>query len=181
MLRRLKIKYLIFFWGLLTIPFSDVYGQEQAGVNPCLLFSKIDAESILGEKVSDGKVIDDAVIFGAQGCNYSYIKEDFGVKAKYGIIVNIASSEALRQGGLYSSAKEAFVKRKNALLNSAYGKEKTKSVSGLADDAIWDGKILWFLKGDYYIWIKITKGRSTEQDIFELSKKSGDLLLKKIK
>ncbi len=174
---------------LLAVVSSGALAQGKAGTpNPCDLFTKAEAETLFKEAVSDGQTGKSAMP-ALSTCKYSSMKK--GVA--YGVTIKIATTDALRQEGFYSSAKDVFTRQKKARMSSEDTAKQVKVVRGLGDDAFWNGHDLWIVRGDYFVNIvansflegsfKSTEAMQKaryEQDL-DLSCKVAEKVVKKIK
>jgi len=173
---------------LLTAIFSVVFAQGKGVPNPCDLFTKAEAEMMFRETVSDGQT-GKTVMPTANTCKYSFKKNG----AAYGVTIKIATSDALRQEGFYSSAKDLFTRQKKARMSSEDTAKKMKVIQGLGDDAFWNGYDLWIVRGDYFVNIvsnsflggsfKNTEAMQKaryEQDL-EFSRKVAEKVIQKIR
>jgi hypothetical protein len=115
-------------------------------VDPCALLTKADVEALVNETVSDGQIEKTSTPQGAS-CKYSYKKKG----AAYGVKVKVSATDALKQEGFFSSAKDVFARQKKARMASEDTAKKVKVIPALGDDAFWNGFDLWILKGDYCI------------------------------
>jgi hypothetical protein len=130
---------------------SLVFGQVMAGLNPCDLFTKAEAEALFKESVSEGKTGKTSMPAGVSG-RYTYQKK----AGTYGLTIKVSSLEAIRQEKLFDSPKDYFTRQKKARLATDNAAKKLKVLPGLGDDAFWNGFDLWILKGNYFSGYDIT-------------------------
>jgi hypothetical protein len=173
---------------LLTAFFSGTFAQNKGAQNPCDLFTRAEAGMVLRETVSDGQTGKGAMPV-VNTCRYSFQKKG----ASYGVTIKIATTDALKQEGFYSSAKDVFARQKKARMSSEDTAKKVKVIQGLGDDAFWNGHDLWIVKGDYFVNIvansylegtfKNTEAMQKaryEQDL-EISRKVAEKVIQKIR
>ncbi len=126
--------------------------SAQAGASPdvCSLFTRADAEGLFGQTVSDG--IARTTMFPAgESCRYSFTEKG----DSYGITVRISTSVAIREEGINDSAADVMTRQKKARKAGGHAAETFRPVSGLGDDAFWNGTDLWVLQGDDLLIIKV--------------------------
>ncbi len=173
---------------LFTAVFSSAVAQVKGAPNPCELFTKAEAQALFKEAVSDGQTGKSAMP-AANTCKYSFKKKG----ATYGVVIKVATTDALRQEGFYSSAKDVFARQKKARMSSEDTAKKVRVIQGLGDDAFWNGYDLWIVKGDYFINVaansflegsfKNTEAMQKaryEQDL-EFSRKAAEKIIQKIR
>jgi hypothetical protein len=126
-------------------------GPVRAGVSPdaCSLYTQADAAALFGHAVSAG--LPRTTMFPAgESCRYSFTAKG----DSYGITVRISTSAALEEEGINSSAADLMTRQKQAR-KRGHAAKTFRPVSGLGEDAFWNGTDLWVLQGDNLLIIKV--------------------------
>lgn len=136
---------LVCSWWL-ALP-SAMAGSEQ---NACALYTRADAESLFQQTVSEG--VPKTTMFPAgQSCRYSFTEKG----DNYGITVRISTSAAIKEEGINDSADDVMTRQKKARKAGGHAAKTFLAVSGLGDDAFWNGSDLWVLRGDMLLIIQV--------------------------
>jgi hypothetical protein len=163
-------------------------GPARAGalVDVCGLFTQVDAETLFGQTVSDG--IARTTMFPAgESCRYSFTAKG----DSYGITVRVSTSAAIEEEGINSSAADLMARQKEAR-KSGHAAKTFRPLSGLGDDAFWNGTDLWVLQGEKLLIIQVhsvlagsfkdmaeARKAREEQDL-DLSKKAVQAILTRL-
>lgn len=138
---------LVFFSCFLSLYSFASEALCQANIpDPCALFTKQEADAIFKESMSGGQSGIGAMP-SSKTCKYSFKKKG----ATYGVTIKLSTTQALKEEGFYSSAKDVFTRYKKARMSSGELANKMIMVQGLGDEAFWNGYDLWVVVGDYFL------------------------------
>ncbi len=141
----------IFAVMFVAIIFSPAPAGAAGAVNPCDLFTKAEAEAFLKEIISSERSDKTAAPAG-NSCTYFYKKKG----GTYSVKLKISSTEEIKKEGMFSSAKDVFTRQKKARLANENTAKQLKVITGLGDDAFWNGYDLWIVKGDHLVNIHVS-------------------------
>jgi hypothetical protein len=125
---------------------KEARGQQP---NACELLTRDDADKILGATVSAG-VSRTTMMPAGQSCRYTYQMNG----SVYGVTLRITTDSEIKEEGLNDSAADLMSKQKKARAGHAYAATTFKEITGLSDDAFWNGTDLWVLKGRLLFIVK---------------------------
>lgn len=151
--------------------------SAQAGPAPeaCGLYTRADAEGLFSQTVSDG--ISRTTMFPAgESCRYSFTDKG----DSYGVTVRISTTAAIREEGINDSAADVMTRQKKTRKAGGHAAETFRPVSGLGDDAFWNGNDLWVLQEDTLLIISVhsvLKGSFKDMDAARDARKEQDLAL----
>ena len=149
LLRKSISSVIILSFLLIVVPFvipKEAHGQQ---LNACELLTRDDAGKILGAKVSAG-VSRTTMMPAGQSCRYTYQING----SAYGVTVRITTDSEIKEEGLNDSAADLMSQQKKARADHAYAATTFKEITGLSDDAFWNGTDLWVLKGRVLFIVK---------------------------
>jgi hypothetical protein len=164
--------------------------SARAGASPdaCGLYTRADAEGLFSQTVSDG--VARATMFPAgESCRYAFTAKG----DSYGITVRISTSAAIREEGINESAADVMTRQKKARQAGGHAAETFRPVTGLGDDAFWNGSDLWILQGDALLIVTILSvlegsfkdmaavGKAREEQNLALAQKAAKTLLLRLK
>jgi hypothetical protein len=72
----------------------------------------------------------------------------------YGVTLRITTDSEIKEEGFNDSAADLMSKQKKARAGHAYAATTFKEITGLSDDAFWNGTDLWVLKGRVLFIVK---------------------------
>jgi len=172
------ITYLARACVLLLFLFSALIPSRVSAMepfSPCGLFTKPDAESLLGTPVQDG-VFRTSTSPAGGSCRYSCNRDG----NTYGVTIRLATTEAIQDEGIYDSAKDVFDRQIRARKASGEASKKYREIENLGDGAFWDGTSLWMLFEDSLVIIKVNSflpGSFSGQDQMNTAREEQDLSL----
>lgn len=149
--------------------------RAETSSNACGLYTKADAEELFSQTVSEG--VARATMFPAgESCRYSFTEKG----DSYGITVRTATTAAIRDEGINDSAAEVMARQKKARKAGGHAADTFRAVSGLGDDAFWNGTDLWVLQGNDLLIIKVhsvLEGSFKDMDSARKARQEQDLAL----
>ncbi|HWQ99517.1 MAG TPA: hypothetical protein VN397_01565 [Candidatus Methylomirabilis sp.] len=148
-------------------------------VDPCALITADDAKQILGGTVSPA-FTDQSVDFGSRHCRYTTTRES---ELSRIIEFTVHESDNLKKSLYELPANEYFARLKTA--HFASNPEETGQLSGIGDDAYWDGSMIRVLRGNYLLNLSArgfgSGGEDTDQKNREATLKAIKLVLERLK
>jgi hypothetical protein len=133
--------------GTGLLPSANVLAGALSDV--CGLYSRVDAEALVGQTVSEG-VFRKTTFPAGESCRYVFHNNGEG----YSVTFRIATSKAIKEEGINDSAAD-LMKRQIAARQKGYAAKTFRPLPDLGEDAFWNGSELWVLRGDNLLIIKI--------------------------
>jgi len=182
---KIQIRYCVIF----TIVFISAFIFSSASAQQaCELYTKSDAQSLLSEDNMDVRTRK-AMMPAGDICQYIFKKNG----DTFGIAIKLSTSRDIKDEGIHDSAMDVFTRQKKARLASDYASRSFQAIQGLGDDAFWNGKDLWILKGDALVVItanaflkgsfkssEAAAGAKSEQSLV-MSQKAAGVILPRMK
>jgi len=119
-------------------------------LSPCVVFTRVDAETVLRHDVAEGQ-LRQARMPAGESCRYSYSAKG----GHFGITVRLATSKAILAEGIHSSAAEVFQRQVKARQASAHASKSFVAIPDLGEAAFWNGSDLWLLHGEVLALITV--------------------------
>lgn len=135
------------FLLLFALP-AAVWAYESTGA--CGVYTQADASQLFQVTVSPG-ISKPAIMPAGGSCRYSFHQNG----DVYGIKVRITDDAALQEEGIYDSVSDLMARQKQARHSNTYAAQKYREISGLGDEAFWNGDDLWVRKGEALVMITV--------------------------
>lgn len=129
-------------------PCTPTQAAEPSDV--CGLYTKIDAEALLKQTVTDGTPRK-TVMPAGDSCRYTYSKNG----DTYSLKLRVSNSDEIKEEGIQDSASDVMERQEKARMNNPYAAKKFQKIPNLGSDAFWSGEDLWVLKDDTLLIISV--------------------------
>jgi hypothetical protein len=108
-----------------------------AEIDPCSLLSKAQAQTILGEPVTDGRVDKEVGFAPGKRCSYFTSAPIETRGGKYEVYVEVYDTPTFKQEGSYFKSPTEYYKRSRKSQLAETGPDAAKDVSGIGESAFW--------------------------------------------
>ena len=158
-----------------TFPFNGGTVKAEEMFCSCELFTQSDAKALFNEDVSDG-VSRETVSPAGNSCRYTFSKNG----DIFGVTLRLSTSDAIREEGIFDSAKDVFERQVSARKANEEALNKFKEIEELGEGAFWEGTALWVLQGDVLLIIKVNsalEGSFSNREALDAAREERNLSL----
>lgn len=113
-------------------------------IEPCKLFTKMDAQKVLGVPVSDGRISHDTGFAPGTQCSYFSLASADDPGGNWGASLDVSDQATFEKQGSYFKSPTQYFQRTRKGMN-AVPASRVKEVKGVGDDAYWEGGHLYVL------------------------------------